>query len=155
MARSTRFWSDHFNRWFDSMFEYYVANLIDTTSWYWVPAESYDLKVKVRGQSCLECGAPMYKIAKYTPDFGVYDRLTGRSLIIEAKGGSVSRDSQTRMKRYLKEYKPDNFYIVAKNDTRLSFLTGKPKLSEWCEKHGAHFIKGLDGLERLLNGNAT
>lgn len=131
-------------------FEIEVSSSLRANGYGWRFEEHYWMsKVKVRGNVCLECSAPMVKLERYTPDFV----LPGREpkVIIEAKGGTFTRSSQARIKRFFKQHGEDvEYVIVAKSNVRLKNLKGNPTLCEWGDKWNIPVVIGVDNLIHYL-----
>ena len=106
---------------------------------------SFDIKTKVKGQVCLECGCPMYRIAKYTPDFSI------GSLVIEVKGGSFKPTDQARYKRFVKQHTDQPYVMVFRSNVRLRNLRGHPTVREWGVKNNIDVVIGVKELEDYLD----
>lgn len=142
-------------------FEQMVANHLTQLGYKWAfESQVYDIKTKVRGQVCLNCGVPMYRIAKYTPDLHVkkvdYDS-NGKALardwfytVIEVKGGSFKPTDQARYKRFVQQHPGVNYVICFRANVRLKNLRGRPTVKEWGKKVGIDVVVGLDGLKDYL-----
>ena len=144
---------------FASKYEEQVADLLNSLDCEWLyEKENFKSKVKVPGQKCYECGAPLYKTETVNPDFSVklvdYDFQNGfreRKVIIEVKGGSITDKSRAKITRFHKQHGKDVEYVmVFRNNVKLRSLKGKPTVAEWGKKVGIKVLIGVDQLARYL-----
>ena len=112
----------------------------------WVFEEqSFEIKTKVRGQVCLECGCPMYRIAVYTPDF-----TDGNNTVIEVKGGSFKPVDQARYKRFVKQHPELKYVICFRSNIKLRNLKDRPTVKQWGEMNNIPVVVGIEELKEFI-----
>lgn len=86
--------------------------------------------------------------AKYTPDFPIYTRGTGKKVIIETKGQFKAADRKKHL--LIKQQHPDiDLRFVFTNPNQRLSKQSKTTYAKWCEDHGFLFAKGLPPIEWL------
>lgn len=145
-------WSEEFQIEFKSKFELDVALLLKDSGYEWEYEKSvFESPTRVNGHACPNCGTPMFRKEKYTPDFVAWHPKLGE-VVIEVKGGNFTRSSVPRIRRFFKHHGDlVDYIIVFRSNCKISHLKDKPTVKKWGEKYGIGVLCGLDELKRWLS----
>lgn len=75
------------------------------------------------------------RISKYTPDFPLHTRGTGKKIYIETKGQFKVADRQKHLLIQAQHPEIDIRFVFSRSTTKIS-KQSKTTYAMWCEKHG-------------------
>lgn len=135
----------------DSKFEVIlIDNLIDRDISYHhckKVVDSLEYSRPVRGGFCKDCDSNnVRKGALYTPDLSL---VNGQAWYLEAKGGSWTVDSRSRITHFLQANPDVDLRFIFRRDAPIK-RGSKTKCSAWCKKHDCLVHIGMEVPEAWL-----